>query len=101
MEENKDTSRRKFLDKGLKIGVATALGGIGLSKLASKLYANSISDSGEKMELMTTDGTIVQVDSSDVVEAIKSQIGHMAHMNHSDIREGSLWLSIWQNVKTP
>ena len=53
MEENNKNSRRKFLNKGLKVGVAAAVGSIGLSKLASKLYANSTSNSSEKIELMT------------------------------------------------
>ncbi|MBL4938796.1 MAG: 4Fe-4S dicluster domain-containing protein [Lutibacter sp.] len=67
MEKNKKKSRRKFLDKGLKLGLAAAIGGIGLAKLSSKLNAKD-TDSGEKMELMTTDGTIIQVDSTEVIE---------------------------------
>ena len=31
--------RRKFLDKGLKVGIAAALGGLGISKITSKLNA--------------------------------------------------------------
>jgi len=68
MENNKNKSRRKFLDKGLKLGLVTAIGGIGLTKIASKLNAQPDNSSGDKMELMTTDGTIVQVDASEVVE---------------------------------
>ena len=85
MNNNKTTSRRKFLGKGLKIGLATAISGIGLSKLASKLNAQNDKDTGEKMELMTTDGTIIQVDSSEVVE-----LDHHTkedHLNHN-VREG-------------
>ena len=68
MEDNSNNSRRKFLDKGLKLGLVTVLGGIGLSKLTSKLSANPSKASGETMELMTTDGTLIQVDSSEVME---------------------------------
>jgi Fe-S-cluster-containing dehydrogenase component len=68
MEDNKLKSRRKFLDKGLKLGLITAIGGIGLSKIASKLNAKPNKDSHDKMELMTTDGTVIQVDSSEVME---------------------------------
>jgi len=88
MEDNNKNSRRKFLNKGLKVGVAAAVGSIGLSKLASKLYANSTSNSSEKIELMTTDGTIIQVDSSEVVEAIKTQMGEMGYMGETNVREG-------------
>ena len=68
MEDNNNNSRRKFLDKGLKLGFVTAIAGIGLSKIANKLNANNDSGSGENMELMTTDGTLIQVDSSEVME---------------------------------
>jgi len=68
MEDNNKSSRRKFLDKGLKLGLATAIGGYGLSKITSKANAHTESMSGEKMELMTTDGKLIQVDSSEVME---------------------------------
>lgn len=68
MEENNKTSRRKFLDKGLKLGIATAIGGIGLSKISGKLSAKTNNCNGEKMELMTTDGKLIQVDASEVIE---------------------------------
>ncbi len=85
MKNNNNNSRRKFLDKGLKLGLATAITGIGLSKIVSKLNAKPDSDSHDKMELMTTDGTLVQVDSTEVVE-----IDHHStedHDNHK-VREG-------------
>jgi len=68
MENHDKNSRRKFIDKGLKLGLATAIGGIGLSKLANKLNAKTENNSGHKMELMTTDGTLIEVDSSEVME---------------------------------
>ena len=84
MEDNNKNSRRKFLDKGLKLGLVTAIGGIGLSKLATKLNAKTNISSGDKMELMTTDGTLIEVDSSEVME--------MEHSINEDekynIREG-------------
>jgi len=83
MENNSKSSRRKFLDKGLKFGLITALSGIGLSKIASKLNAQMDSQSGDKMELMTTDGTILEVDSSEVMEMDTSQ-KHEAY----NVREG-------------
>jgi len=83
MKNNSKKSRRTFLNKGLKIGLATAIGGIGLSKLSSKLNASNDSESSEKMELMTTDGTIIQVDSTEVVEIEKPM-----HHSDYDVREG-------------
>ena len=84
MEDNNKNSRRKFLDKGLKLGLVTAIGGIGISKLATKLNAKTNISSGDKMELMTTDGTLIEVDSSEVME--------MDHSTNEDekynIREG-------------
>lgn len=68
MEENNNKSRRKFLDKGLKMGLVGAIGGIGLSKIAKSAPAKTDTDTHYKMELMTTDGSIVQVDASEVVD---------------------------------
>ena len=84
MENNKLKSRRKFLDKGLKLGLITAISGIGLSKIASKLNAKPTEDSHDKMELMTTDGTIVQVDSTEVIPVEHSQ----EHDKKYNVREG-------------
>lgn len=84
MKDNNKTSRRKFLDKGLKIGLATAIGGLGLSKITSKLNAKTKSNSDETIELMTTDGTLIQVDSSEVVEVKHTQ----DHNKKYNLREG-------------
>ncbi len=73
MEDNNKNTRRYFLDNGLKLSLATVLGGIGLSKVATKLNAKNSPVNGETMELMTTDGTLIQVDSSEVVEVKHSQ----------------------------
>ncbi|MFH6767734.1 4Fe-4S dicluster domain-containing protein [Gaetbulibacter aquiaggeris] len=71
MEDNNKNSRRKFLDKGLKLGLATAIGGMAISKI-SKLNAKSNTNTGEFVELMTTDGTLIQVDASEVVEVVET-----------------------------
>ena len=68
MEESNKNARRKFLDKGLKLGFATALSGIGITKIAQKLNASPNHDSHEKMELMDTEGNIIEVDSTEVME---------------------------------
>ncbi len=83
--KNKNTSsRRKFLDKGLKLGIVTAIGGIGLSKIVSKLNAKTENSSHDKMELMTTDGTLIQVDSTEVIA-----IDHPSEHNEKyNVREG-------------
>ncbi|MBE0423349.1 MAG: 4Fe-4S dicluster domain-containing protein [Lutibacter sp.] len=85
MAENNKNSRRKFLDNGLKLGLVAAVGGIGLTKIASKLNAQTEeAHSGEKMELMTADGTLIEVDSSEVMEAHNSK----QNEGHYDVREG-------------
>jgi len=84
MEDKNKNSRRKFLDKGLKLGLVAAVGGIGLSKFTSKLNATTDTISEGKMELMTTDGTLIQVDSSEVIEDKKAQ----DHDKEYNVREG-------------
>lgn len=83
MDENNKKTRRTFLDRGLKLGVAGVLGGIGLSKLSAK-FSEEKSPTGETMELMTTDGTIVEVDTSEVME-----VEHHHHYSMDyNVREG-------------
>jgi len=48
MGKSNKNARRKFLDKGLKLGFATALGGIGITKLAQKISAKPNQNSHEK-----------------------------------------------------
>ncbi|UCD62147.1 MAG: 4Fe-4S dicluster domain-containing protein [Flavobacteriaceae bacterium] len=84
MGDTTKKERRKFLDKGLKVGIAAALGGLGISKITSNLNAKTISDSGEKMELMTTDGTLIEIDSSEVMEVHHSE----DHDTKYNVREG-------------
>ena len=82
MGDKKKKSRRDFIDKGLKLGFVSVITGIGLSKLVSK--ANATPDSNQKVELMTTDGHLIEVDSSEVVEVDHSH----DHNNKYNIREG-------------
>ena len=49
MKKSNADSRRKFLDKGLKLGALTALGSLGISKIASGLNGNPDEESHEKM----------------------------------------------------
>ena len=74
MEYNNKESRRKFLDKGIKIGLATVVGGVGLSKLGSNLLAKPNPAPGHSMELMAADGSIIQVDSSEVEEVQRNLV---------------------------
>ena len=84
MDNKNKNTRRKFLDKGLKIGLATVVGGIGFTKLTSKANAKSKNHSGETMELMTADGKLIQVDSSEVIE-----VTHSNDQEHKyNVREG-------------
>ena len=79
MEDKSKETRRKFLDTGLKVGLATALGGAALAHMKDGLAAEG--DTGTKLQLMTTDGTLVEVDAAQVEENLAS------HMER-DPREG-------------
>lgn len=84
MGKSKKNSRRDFLDKGLKVGLITAISGIGLSKIVEKISAKPESVSNKKIELMTTDGSLIQVNSSEVKEVNKDRIPS----NERNVREG-------------
>lgn len=73
MDRNEESSRRNFLANSLKVGLATVIGGIGLAKLTSRMAAKPTVDSGDTVELMTTDGTLIQVDSNEVMEIKHSE----------------------------
>ncbi|SNR61849.1 4Fe-4S dicluster domain-containing protein [Lutibacter flavus] len=79
-----NNSRRSFLDNGLKLAFVTALGGIGLTKIAAKLFAQANNDSNDKTELMTTNGTLIQVDSSEIIKMNHSKDGDKKY----NVREG-------------
>lgn len=55
------------MEKGLKFSFFATIGGLGLSKLISKLNSKTKDQSTDLTELMTTSGDIIQVDSSEVV----------------------------------
>lgn len=59
MKSDKSTSRRKFLNNGLKLGLLTAIGGAAVAKSLNE---------EEMVELMDTDGNMVQVPVSKVEE---------------------------------
>jgi Fe-S-cluster-containing dehydrogenase component len=63
MKDEPKNTRRNFLSKGLKLGVATIAGGA----IAAKVLADSHS-SEDMVELMTTEGTLVKVPASEVGE---------------------------------
>ena len=84
MGDNTKKERRKFLDKGLKLGIAAAIGGLGISKITSKLNAKTNHNSKDKMELMTVDGTLIEVDSSEVMEVQHAE----DHDKKYNVREG-------------
>jgi len=72
--ENDNSSRRNFLKKvGIGVGAVTIAGVAGTAALSGK------SKSGEKVKLLSPDGTLVEVDKSDIkpageiVEELKSE----------------------------
>lgn len=74
MKENNKKSRRNFLSTGLKIGVATAAGGA----VAANVLGGSPAE--EMVELLGTDGKLVQVPASEVQE--------IPATTNYDVREG-------------
>lgn len=60
MEDNKNSSRRKLIKAGLVTGVAAATGFIALDVLSE----NNKNKTGEKVQLLSPDGNIVEVDKS-------------------------------------
>jgi molybdopterin-containing oxidoreductase family iron-sulfur binding subunit len=62
-KDNEQKSRRNFVEQGLKVGLLTAAGGVLLAKVFGK--SESVK-SEETIELMSTDGTLMQVPTSAV-----------------------------------
>ena len=83
-EENnlpqENSGRRNFLKLGLLAGGAT-VAGVGLNALAGNNKPE-----GEKVKVMTTDGKLVEVDSSSIVEVNKSC--GMSKVSNEDARKG-------------
>lgn len=69
MKNEMENSRRQFINNGLKLGFVVAAGGFGLSKVVG---FNSESAEGEKVQLMTADGRMIEVDSTEI-EQVKHQ----------------------------
>jgi len=65
MKEKQKDSRRNFLSKGIKLGVATIAG----AAVGAKVLAESRSDD-EMVELMTTEGKLVKVPQEEVAELV-------------------------------
>jgi molybdopterin-containing oxidoreductase family iron-sulfur binding subunit len=83
MKENDKNSRRKFLDNGIKLGLTAVVGGVAISKLTN-INAKTSTNTGEMMELMTTDGKLIQVDASEVMTDNHAQ----EHRSSYNVREG-------------
>ena len=83
-ETDKNRSRRKFLNKGIKATLITALGSLGFANIASGLNSKNSGSSGNMIELMTTEGTLIQIDSTEV-EAMPEK---HADPSGYDVREG-------------
>jgi len=73
MEEKRKNSRRNFLQKGFKWTFITVLGGLGLFKISSKLNSKTKHNSNKKVELLTTNGDLVEIDSSQVIHKKQSK----------------------------
>ncbi len=84
MGESSDNNRRKFLDNGLKLSLATIIGSIGLTKLSASLKSGEKPASGKPVELMTTDGRLIEVDSAEVMD----MDAHCGHDPNYNVREG-------------
>ncbi len=67
MDKKVKSSRRIFIEKGLKFSFFAAIGGLSISKFISKLNSKSKHQNSNLVELMTTSGDVIQVDSSEVV----------------------------------
>ena len=70
MEEKHQPSKRKFFELGIKFGLLATAGTV----IASKAFAGE--DSGETVELMSTDGTLMQVPVSEVQEVSIKPTGY-------------------------
>ncbi len=84
MKKKIKSSRRIFMEKGLKLSLITAIGGFSLSKIISKLNSKTSNSSNNLTELMTTSGDIIQVESSEVIPVMHS----MNDDEKYNVREG-------------
>ena len=72
MEDQQKDTRRKFLNNGWKLGLASILGGAALAHLKEGFASEGSGSSGEMVELMDTDGNIIEVDAAQVEEMSKA-----------------------------
>ena len=72
-KDNQQKSRRNFVEQGLKFGLLTTAGGA----LLAKVFGNSESlHSEETIEVMSTDGTLMQVPASAVEHGHEKKSGY-------------------------
>jgi molybdopterin-containing oxidoreductase family iron-sulfur binding subunit len=81
MEEKKQDTRRKFINNGWKLGLASILGGSALAHLKEDFPFDKEESSDEKIELMDTEGNIIEVNLSEIEETVTEGLGH-------DVRKG-------------
>ena len=79
-----NSARRKFLGNGLKLGLFTALGALGAGKWLSRANTASESPDSETVELLSVDGTLVEVPASDIQSVQSSKSYDEAY----NVREG-------------
>lgn len=74
MENDKERiNRRKFLKFGLLAGGAT----IAAAAFQKQLFSDAKADPGEKVKVLTVDGKVVEVDSSQVVHPSAEKLGRL------------------------
>ncbi len=77
-EEKEESNRRNFLKLGLLAGTAT-IAGFGMK---NKIFAGDVEETGEKVKVLTTDGRVVEVDSSMVAHPSEAKLAQF------NVREG-------------
>ena len=81
MDKKQKDTRRKFLNNGWKLGLASMLSGAALAHLEEEFGSSEAKASGETVELMTTDGTLIEVDLAEVEQAAVQEMPY-------DVRRG-------------
>lgn len=81
MEDKQKDTRRKFLNNGWKLGLASMLGGAALAHLKEEFPFDENTPSGKTVELMTTEGDIIEVDATQVEDLVVETPVH-------DVRRG-------------
>lgn len=76
MKDQKKDTRRKFLNQGWKLGLASILGGAALAHLKEGSGLEGTESFGETVELMDTEGNIIEVDATQVEEMASAGQAH-------------------------